>query len=198
MTFLPGQFVFLSVQGKGVSREEHPFSISSDPQQDELRICAKIVGDYTLSLLALQAGDPVTVAGPHGRFGRHVNSDNPLIMVAGGIGITPFLSMIPVYTKIIRKNPVYLFHTVKNPAESMHHEELNTLTAGSDQIRYLRHVTGESGRLTARMIMESTGLTRSVRILLCGPGPMMYDLSRQFAVLGVRRRNIEFEDFNFR
>lgn len=198
LVFIPGQFVFLTVKKPGLEREEHPFSISSGPGEDGLRLLCKITGDYTLSLLALVPGDRVSVSGPYGMFGRNLKEDRPVIMIAGGIGITPFLSMISACAGQARTHPIYLFHTVRKSEESVNHDELNLLAGNNGSVRYYRHVTSERGRLNARQVIETTGLQGGFRVLLCGPGQMMYDMSRQFAALGIRRRQIEFEDFNFR
>jgi predicted ferric reductase len=95
--FQPGQFLFFAVTESqaGLPDEQHPFSISAIVDPHTFRISAKRVGDYTARLAELVPGDRVVVFGGYGSFGiRGLQPDQPAIRVAGGIGITPFLSMV--------------------------------------------------------------------------------------------------------
>jgi predicted ferric reductase len=92
-----GQFAFIRIGTRGLS-EPHPFTIASHPHDRRLRFHVKDLGDWSGRLgAAVEPGMVVRVEGPHGRL--HVfppagRSDVPVVWVAGGVGITPFLGAV--------------------------------------------------------------------------------------------------------
>lgn len=93
MSFLPGQFVFVSFRADAVGREPHPFSIASSPRASTLDFVVKALGDHTAALMTLPPGAFADIEGPYGAF-SYLNVPNVRqIWIAGGIGVTPFLSM---------------------------------------------------------------------------------------------------------
>lgn len=89
-----GQFCYFRFLDDFPGVEEHPFTVASAPSEREIVLCAKAVGDFTTALSQVTPGVPVAVTGPYGVFTlERAPADAPLIFVAGGIGITPFLSM---------------------------------------------------------------------------------------------------------
>lgn len=96
MTYQAGQYVFVRFIDSKLPKESHPFSITSCPYQDELSVMIKMVGDYTQQLDALKIGDVAMIEGPYGQFYSDTiaNEDTPLVLIGGGIGITPLLSII--------------------------------------------------------------------------------------------------------
>ena len=82
---------------RDVSSEEHPFTISSAPGDDGcLAFTVKASGDYTRALRQAVQGDRARVDGPYGRFSYVLRTQpgQPLLLIAGGVGITPMLSML--------------------------------------------------------------------------------------------------------
>ncbi len=118
-SYSPGQFAFLRFHSDPVAAEEHPFTISSTPfGTRDIQFTIKESGDFTRTAGALRPGDTANVSGPFGvftpaRFGelRH------LVMVAGGIGITPMLSILNTVLEkyllpiAIHKITMLIFHT---------------------------------------------------------------------------------------
>lgn len=199
MKFIPGQFAFLSFQNDAIANEHHPFSIASGPEDEFLRFCVKIVGDYTLSLRDLKKGDTVKVFGPYGRFSeRLIFSKKDAVFIAGGIGVTPFLSLIRNKSEKGKERKTYFFYCVKDENEAYYHNEIQSLLASSADVSYFFHASKEKGRITAKTILEEVGNLKDKEIFLCGPPPMMNDLRNQFLSLGARNYNILFEDFNLK
>ncbi len=89
--FKPGQFAFVSFQSQDIGFETHPFSFTSSPFDRNLKIAVKNLGDFTAKLKNLKSGTIAKIEGPFGRFLSQNFKDQ--IWIAGGIGITPFLSM---------------------------------------------------------------------------------------------------------
>ena len=93
ISFIPGQFAFVSFRENAVGREPHPFTIASSPHASTLDFVVKALGDHTTALMGLPAGAHAEVEGAYGAF-SYLNVPNVRqIWIAGGIGITPFLSM---------------------------------------------------------------------------------------------------------
>jgi predicted ferric reductase len=93
LVFVPGQFVVLSFGGTN-GWQRHPFSVASAPSERRLDVSIKAVGDYTRDLQdTLRPGTPAKAVGPFGGFDYRRGGDNQ-IWIAGGIGITPFISWI--------------------------------------------------------------------------------------------------------
>lgn len=93
MSFESGQFVFVSVIHRSVGREPHPFTIASSPTDPHVRFVVKVLGDYTADLVKLELPASARLEGPYGRFSYRLVTNPNQIWIAGGIGVTPFLSM---------------------------------------------------------------------------------------------------------
>ncbi|MEI6494875.1 MAG: ferric reductase-like transmembrane domain-containing protein, partial [bacterium] len=111
MAYQAGQFAFFSFKQDGLSAENHPFSLISVPEEPELKIIVKELGDFTRTLAQLKVGSLVAVEGPYGSFGQldaKVGGIQPKeIWIAGGIGITPFISLAKDLTKNGRSADLY-------------------------------------------------------------------------------------------
>ena len=199
MSFRPGQFVFLSVNDVKVGKEEHPFSISSSPDESVLRLSMKQSGDYTNRLNRLKSGTTVSVYGPYGRFGeRFLERAEDAIWIAGGIGVTPFLSLAQYASSHKTKGKIDVFYSTKTQEEMVYQQELETIAEKFGHMSFHPHVSSESGYLDVKKIQQAIGDISKKRIFLCGPPIMMKTLTDAFVGAGVPRRNIIFEDFSLR
>lgn len=196
--FTPGQFVFLSVKNKRLGTELHPFSFSSAPSEQTIRLTVKIDGDYTLQLRQLTKGDLVTLHGPHGNFADKISSARKIILIGGGIGITPFVSIIKHYTTDLTDKEFHCFYSVRDREEAYFNDELSVCALAHPGIHYYLHTSKNDGRLTATKIYEQVGGVSDALVLICGPQKMMESLADQFAQLSVRKSRINFEDFALR
>jgi predicted ferric reductase len=194
MNYEPGEFAFISCQTNlKVSSEHHPFSISSTPAESRLRFSYKEAGDYTQSLKHLQAGDQVEVFGSYGEFTSYLfYGFKKQIWIAGGIGITPFLSMLGYEVRNQDIKTVWLFYATRTTEDAVYDAEINQLINDTpnpqypDHISYLQHASSRDGQLTAALIQEKVGDLTDYAILLCGPPPLMRGLKQQFVELGVK------------
>lgn len=203
MNFEPGEFVFLSyLDNDFISSEHHPFSISSSPNYDELRISYKILGDYTHRLSDFaKTGDRVNLYGPYGEFTSYVfNPYKKQIWIAGGIGVTPFISMLDYEKQNNDKKDIHFFYCTATKDQCIYLPEItNMVDESDDKIQIHTHASKKKGRLTADQIDDYIGHDEldSHLILLCGPVPMMKDLKDQLIEKGVPSSMIIFEEFGF-
>lgn len=196
INFEPGQFVFVQFISKKVNQEEHPFSVSSSPHENYIRLTIKKSGDFTNKLGLLKVGEKAKIYGPYGLFGQKVfTSKKPLVFIAGGIGITPFLSILSYLSQNKINKKVRLFYTYSGKSQAIYKKELNALK--NNQITIITHNSRIKGRITAKKILKATS-DKNALIFLCGPIGMMKSLSHQFKNLGINEKNILFEDFNLK
>lgn len=195
--FEPGQFAFVTVDTDGF-REAHPFTISSGAGEDVLRFTMKVLGDYTRRVRdGLSPGAEAAVEGPYGRF-------NPLrgpakqVWVAGGIGITPFLSalrtMRPGHGRTVR-----LYWCVRSAREAVFLDEVRTRAESLGGVAVTLFDSQSGARLDADAIAaELGGDPKDWSCWLCGPKPLVTAVSTAMAARGVPRRRIHAEEFEFR
>jgi predicted ferric reductase len=217
LCFQPGQFVFVNFRSLALRRELHPFelsvqrqvfsirageignqfhpfSITSAPGDPTLRITVKAVGDYTRALRGLDVGADATVEGVYGSFSQDVENDRQ-IWIAGGIGVTPFLSMA---RSLGEGGPaVDFYYCVEYDAEAHFLDELRTIAARRDRFRVVVVARDRHGFLTAERLGEEQEDLFSTDVLICGPPAMIASLRSQLLAAGVSRERIHAEEFAF-
>lgn len=199
--YRPGQFLFIRFPRFEGYKELFPFSISSDPSQKYVRISVKRSGDFTSNKIPrLKKGDKAIIMGPYGKFGEgYLKHDKDTLWIAGGIGITPFLSLAKHESTFPSDRKVLLFWAVKDKNDAFHDKELKAEAKKNKNFEYITWFSKEKGRLNIKDIVEISEDKINfdeVRVLMCGPPPMIYALSRGFKRLGVSYHKILFEDFN--
>ncbi len=194
MNFTPGQFAFFSFIGDAISPESHPFSISSSNLDNNLRIIAKNFGDFTSELKKIKIDDQVVIEGPFGGFSYKNGKSKNQIWIAGGIGITPFLSMSQTLEKDYNIN---LFYSVKEPSEAVRVNNLEMISKENPNFKFNPWVTRDKGYITAEQVKGLSNGLDGKDIFLCGPPVFMKSLKDQFVTMGVDINNIRYESFNF-
>jgi predicted ferric reductase len=196
MMYRSGQFVFVSFESSLVSFEAHPFSVSSGGDEVVLRVAIKALGDYTKKLLALETGKRALVEGPFGRFFYEYESTRDKVWVAGGIGITPFLSMARTLSRTKTDTfKVYLFYCTKNVGELCFIDELNKIALEHDWLTIIPYCADTKGFLTGQKVAELANGVIDKDLYVCGPPMLMQSLRKQFLRLGASRKSIHLEAF---
>ncbi len=194
--FKAGQFVFVSFRSEGLSHEWHPFSISSNSNAEGLAITVKSLGSYTKTLVSIAnnlAGQEVMIEGAYGRFSFKNFHSKRQIWIAGGIGITPFLSMA---SDVGSDYKVDLYYSVKSQAELIDWDYLSGLvTKSNGALRVIPIIADEVGFLDAAKISEHSGDISNAEVLLCGPPPMMAAMKGQISKMGIKKSKIHSEEF---
>jgi predicted ferric reductase len=199
----PGQFIFLSISrsASGLGSELHPFSISAQ-QGSNIRLSAKQTGDFTRRLPSLKPGDQVQVFGPHGHLGQtFLHSQQPMLWVAGGIGLTPFLGLLHHEVRQPQANrPIHLVWSVSRPEDAIYRDELEQLAQHLPHFSFQIHCTQTEGRLEGSQLASKHGASflTHTQVFLCGPSRMSQTLIRQLRRLGKNRRDLISETFALR
>ena len=192
-----GQFAFVNFYSKALSREIHPYTITSEPGSDKLSFVIKELGDYTNKLKNLKIGDTAKIEGPYGLFTLDSSYSRKQVWIAGGIGITPFLSMARglVNGNNINsaKYSIDLYYSVKTEDEFVFLDELREISKKTGQIRVFDIVSERDGFVTADIVANKSGNINDVYI--CGPQGMMQSLREQFQSMKILSKYIHTEEF---
>jgi predicted ferric reductase len=199
--YQPGQYLFIRFPRFEGYKELFPFSISSDPFQQNMRISIKKSGDFTSKKIPrIKIGDKAVIMGPYGTFGENcLKHEKDMLWIAGGIGITPFLSLAKHESNYPSGRKIILIWATKDKCTAFHDKELAAESKKNKDFEYIAWFSNKMGRLNIneieKIVMNKMQL-KNIKILMCGPPPMIYNLSRGFHKMGVIYHNIVFEDFN--
>lgn len=206
--YLPGQFHFLTFQrAPNLPVEEHHWTISSSPTALGV-LCSTIKesGDFTASIGKTKPGDTALVDGPFGRFSYTLHpGERELVFVAGGIGITPLMSMLRHIRDTRADRSVTLIYANNTESDIVFHDELAEMERGGAIALKVVHVLdkppeawlGERGRLDDGMIKRLSGPDLTSRAFyVCAPPQLLTLTLRALRSAGVSAAHIHFERFN--
>ena len=184
----PGQFIYVSFRQKGISSESHPFTISSG---NEMKVTIKSLGDFTSDIKNLKQGALALIEGPYGKFCPS-SYGKKQIWIAGGIGITPFLSI----AEHLEKNNLSadLFYSAKDRNDAIFLDKLENISKNNKNLRIFPYFTSEKGRLNTEFIMKNSDI-KDKEIFICGPAPMMNQFRKEFIRAGIKKEKIHMEEF---
>lgn len=200
INFKAGQFNFWRFKQKNFPYEDHPFSITSSTEEGKLRMSAKALGDFTKILPTLSVGAVAEIQGPFGGFSIDRSDNTKQIWIAGGIGITPFMSMARTMRDTIEKDSslkdynISLFYSVKNDAEMIYKQELEDIAKKVPGFKFFPWVAERDGYISGEVIVKKMKVI-DADIFICGPKSLLSALSSQFKALGIPASRIHFELF---
>jgi len=200
-TYLPGQFAFLSFPSSVVSSESHPFTIASSPASpNAMEFIIGRSGDWTQYMDRIQEGEPAVLDGPYGNFSHLMLEDNaPLILIAGGIGITPMLSMMRHMDATNDRRKIILVWSNRRHGDLFSADELIRMKMNHPWLSVHLHFTDEPGaeRLNTEQLHHFIGDLTAPQVFLCGPPPMMTAVKGMLREIGIHNNRIHTETFGF-
>ncbi|MHB9029935.1 MAG: ferredoxin reductase family protein [Candidatus Latescibacterota bacterium] len=206
LEYLPGQFQFITLRrGRGLPREEHPFSITSSPTQGEtVSSSIKESGDFTSLIGKTRPGDRASIEAPFGRFSYLLHpEDYNIVFVAGGIGITPIMSMLRHMRDTRYESEVILLYANRSERDIAFRGELAKMEiSGLPELRVIHILEypgsgwkGEQGLVTPEKIARHVGILHDRAFYVCGPPPMLRAVIRTLRKMGVPENRIRAEVF---
>lgn len=204
---LPGQFAFIRLlRGHGAG-EEHPFTIASSPQQDELVFTIRKAGDFSGDIHQIAPGTPVRVNGPYGRFSAELYpEDRELVFIAGGVGITPFLSMLRNMRDSDNWRPVTLLHACRTEDDLLMRDELAEMQRKAPESLRIVHLLskpsdawqGACGHIDRDFIQKHVpeAVKEGTGFYICGPPGFMRAVESALRALDVPRHRRRTEKFS--
>ena len=176
----------------------HPFSISSTPNGSWLRITIKELGDWSKALQRLEIGTRVFIEGPYGVLTGARRTKPKVLLVAGGIGITPLRALLEALPA--RHGDLTLMYRVREAGDILFRDELDEIARERGaRIHYLvgRRTDATGDALEAGSLERLVPDIRERDVYLCGPTPMMKRVEESLRGLGLPARQIHAERFAY-
>lgn len=201
--FKPGQFFWLKFSGSPYTFEEHPFTAASsanDPARKEFIV--KESGDFTELLAAMRPGRRIYLDGPHGAFTMDGLRTPSLVFIAGGVGITPMLSMLRTLASDRDPRPILLVVAARTVDELLCRNELHALR-GRLRLWVVEVLSqppagwpGKTGRVDAELLGPYLLPLRKSDCFLCGPPAMVSGVLDALNQLGIPEERVHTELFD--
>lgn len=209
MPYNPGQYVFVRFVKSKLPKESHPFSVSSAPSKRaaSLKVLVKSVGDYTSMMNKLEKGDIATLEGPYGIFmdKNTAHAENPIVMLAAGIGITPIFSILRSQMEMTPSRKIVLVWGLATKEDLLLIDELEKMRENNSNFSYHITISREQvepydfGRISLEYL-QSIGVDRlfpEADFFICGPAGMMDSMKQILNKNDVQRGKIHIEEFSF-
>lgn len=206
--FQPGQYVMIYYKDKkGHVSQKHTFSIASSPiENGTIRLGIRVSGLFTAGLLDMQEGDEIFVSGPYGNFTFKKEKHLDLVFIAGGVGITPFISTLRYATTHQLPNKMTLLYSNRTLASTLFLDEILELEKKNENLHTLFSITDErlpyemasviNQRLSADIMKSFIGNTYGKTFFICGPEKFMEAMKENLKSVGVHDFQIETEGFS--
>jgi ferredoxin-NADP reductase len=208
-SFKPGQAIDLILSDPAVAGTEgarHAFSIVSAPHEGELVVATRMRDSAFKNALAqLPVGGPAQVEGPFGSLTLHKKLDRPAVFVAGGIGITPFVSMLRDAATTARPQQLVLLYSNRRPEDSAFLSELQRLEGENRNFRLVATMTqmeesrlpwmGETGKVDEALLKRVAAELADPVYYVAGPPAMVAALRDTLERAGVDGDDIRSEEF---
>ena len=208
--FKPGQTVDIMLPDplkSGSGSNTRTFSIASAPHEDILMVATRMRDSaFKRTLASMPVGTAVSIDGPFGNFLLHNNPEKTAVLLAGGIGITPFRSM--VFRAANEKLPhhIFLFYSNRRPEDAAFLEELGALEKENPNYKLIATMTrmekssrqweGETGYIDKQMLSRYVKDASSPVYYIAGPPAMVRGLREMLEKAGVDDDDIRADDFS--
>ncbi len=202
-----GQYVLIKTKQENLWSEAHPFTLTNSTDDDFLKITVKRIGKFTTALHAAELPVQVLIFGPQGEFGCSIDADNDLVCIAGGIGITPFISLLNHLKESNSDAKITLIWANERGEDLFHLEKFNDLTkslnlqivlvinkiAESDSLKSYSFIT-EAGYVTIELLKKYIDDTNK-SFYMCGSPNMQKYIITQLEALQIMPEMIKTEKF---
>ena len=182
------------------------FSIASAPFEEDLLVATRLRDTaFKRVLRTMPLGTEIQAEGPFGSFTLHVDASRPAVFLAGGIGITPFRSMILEASKKRLPHPLFLFYSNRRPEDAAFLQELQEMERQNPNYRFIGTMTklvdskrpwhGETGFISATLLNKVMGHLAAPIYYSAGPPAMVQGLHAMLNKAGVADGHIRAEEF---
>ncbi|WP_329154047.1 ferredoxin reductase family protein [Streptomyces sp. NBC_01456] len=189
-----GQFFRWRFVTPGLWWTANPYSLSAPPLPGHLRITVKEAGKHSAALALLRPGTRVWAEGPYGSFTAVRRRADKVLLLAGGVGITPLRALFETLP-----GEVTLIYRARRPEDLALRCELDAIAAARGaRVHYVvTEPGGRSSPLTARALLRLIPDLAAHEVYLCGPPGMTEAARRALRGAGIPRRHIHHESFEF-
>jgi ferredoxin-NADP reductase len=192
--FKAGQAIELLLPGPAGG---HAFSLVNSPGEGELAVATRMRDSaFKRALRALPIGAPVKVDGPFGSLTLHRNASRAAVLIAGGIGITPFMSILRDWRAQPTGHRIVLVYSNRRRKDAPFIEELEALAAADPGFTLVTTMTGEGGRLVdAAMVQAAAAGLQAPIFYVAGPPAMVEAMKATLEKAGVEDTDVRSEEF---
>ena len=194
----PGQFFRWRFLGRDLWWTSLPYSLSASPRPDRLRITAKAIGDHSRALAELRPGTRVVAEGPYGALTAAVRRRRKVLLIAGGVGITPLRALFQAIPA--GRGDLGLIYRVSRDSDVVFRRELEHLAGERDAKLWIitgrRTELGEDPLAPGALLANIPDLAQH-DVYLCGPPGMTAAVTRALRAARVPRRQVHHESFEF-
>ena len=191
-----GQFFGWRFAAKGHFLMSHPYSLSAAPTAHYLRITVKDLGDHSRSLADLKAGTRVFVEGPYGAFTAGRATMRHVVLVGGGVGITPVRALIDEFKNGVQMDVIYRASRTEDLVLKNELDYLEYHSKGSIRVHYLVGSRKEHP-MDAKALKALVPAIADADVYICGPGPLVESVKQAVEDLGVPKNRFHDESFSF-
>lgn len=209
ITYRPGQYATISFHRHGRPTPARCFSVTSTPaDKGWLQFGLRVAGNFTQAAAHnIKPGDVVTIDGGFGSFVLSPTRDRTVVFLAGGIGITPFMSLVRHAAKAGLSNDILLIYSSNNQNDVPFANELMSLEQQNPRFHVVFAISkgpldrfaghrAVSGRVTPELLDGMlANYYREKTYFLCGPGPFMEAMTAHLRSRKVPRVRIVTEEF---
>jgi ferredoxin-NADP reductase len=207
--FKAGQYIDLTLLGPqpgSANGLTHTFSIASSPFAEDLVVTTRMRDTvFKRALSALPIGSEVRIEGPMGSFTLHNNITRPAVLLAGGIGIAPFLSILSYAAAEKLRHPIVLFYANRYFEDAPFMDALWKLVEANPRFRFVPTFTrtprnyrgwkGETGYISTEMLSTYVGGLRGPIYYLAGPPTMVAAAGKTLGDAAVDQDDVRTEEF---
>ena len=208
--FKPGQSADLTLPNPPETDAEgnvRTFSIASAPFEDQLMFATRMRDTaFKRSLKKMPLGTVVKMDSAMGSFTLHKNSAKPAVFLAGGIGVTPFSSIVRQADHDRAPHKLYLFYSNRRPEDAPFVEVLQNLEKTNPQFRFIATMTemrrskktwnGETGRIDQEMLSKYLNELRGPIYYVAGPPASVSGMRKMLVASGVDEDDIRSDEFS--
>lgn len=208
--FKPGQSADLTLPNPPETDAEgnvRTFSIASAPFEDQLMFATRMRDTaFKRSLKKMPLGTVVKMDSAMGSFTLHKNSAKPAVFLAGGIGVTPFSSIVRQADHDRAPHKLYLFYSNRRPEDAPFVEVLQNLEKTNPQFRVIATMTemrrwkktwnGETGRIDQEMLSKYLNELRGPIYYVAGPPALVSGMRKMLVASGVDEDDIRSDEFS--
>jgi ferredoxin-NADP reductase len=197
--FEPGQYVEWTLAHKGVDARGNRrfFTIASSPTESNILLgistAAEKMSSFKTALVGLKKGDELYAAQLSGDFTLPKDQTQKLVFIAGGIGITPFRSMIKYLLDTNQKRDIILLYACSHQDDFAYLDLF--MQATKVGLKLVKITTKEQGHLTSQMIQKEVPGYQDRHYYLSGPNAMVTNYQNLLATIGIPAKHIVTDYF---
>jgi ferredoxin-NADP reductase len=202
LNYKPGQFFFVTLRHEGKELKHH-FSFSSSPtEKDHFEFTKKLSeSEYSTALRALKESDWAAIDAPYGQFTFEGEYER-VAMLAGGIGVTPFIGICKYCTDLKLPSKITLVYGNKTENDIAFRKELDQMQTQNQNLKVIHTLNeppkdwrGKSGFITADMLKEILPEYNNTMFYICGPPAMVQAMQNTLSKLEIPQTKQKVEYF---